>query len=79
MDEIRLTIDGKEVTAERGMTVLEVARAADIYIPTLCYDEDLEPYGGCRLCVKGRFGIAEFVNHSQRLTTPLMRCHDQLL
>ena len=33
------------------MTVLEAAQAAGIYIPTLCYDPDLEPYGGCRLCV----------------------------
>jgi NADH dehydrogenase/NADH:ubiquinone oxidoreductase subunit G len=33
------------------MTVLEAAQAADIYIPTLCHDPDLEPYGGCRLCV----------------------------
>jgi predicted molibdopterin-dependent oxidoreductase YjgC len=51
VDEIRLTINGQEVTAKRGMTVLEAARAAGIYIPTLCYDPDLEPYGGCRLCV----------------------------
>jgi len=33
------------------MTVLEAALGAGIYIPTLCYDPDLEPYGGCRLCV----------------------------
>ncbi len=51
MDEIRLTINGQEVTAKKGMTVLEAAQLADIYIPTLCYDPDLEPYGGCRLCV----------------------------
>ena len=51
MDLIRLTIDGQEVEARPGMTVLEAAKAAGIYIPTLCYDPDLEPYGGCRLCV----------------------------
>ncbi len=51
MDKIELTINGQEVTAKRGMTVLEAAQAAGIYIPTLCYDSDLEPYGGCRLCV----------------------------
>ncbi|MBA7670524.1 NADPH-Fe(3+) oxidoreductase subunit alpha [subsurface metagenome] len=33
------------------MTVLEAARSADIYIPTLCHFPDLEPYGGCRLCI----------------------------
>jgi len=51
VDEIRLTINGQEITAKKGMTVLEAAQLADIYIPTLCYDPDLEPYGGCRLCV----------------------------
>jgi len=51
VDEIRLTINGQEVTAKKGMTVLEAAQLADIYIPTLCHDPDLEPYGGCRLCV----------------------------
>ena len=31
--------------------MLEAAQAADIYIPTLCHYPDLEPYGGCRLCL----------------------------
>ncbi|GAI81304.1 unnamed protein product, partial [marine sediment metagenome] len=51
MDKIKLAINGQEVEARRGMTVLEVAEAAGIYIPTLCHDPDLEPYGACRLCV----------------------------
>ena len=51
MSEILLQIDGKEVTATQGMTVLEAARKAGISIPTLCYHEKLEPYGGCRLCI----------------------------
>lgn len=51
MSEILLQIDGKEVRAEAGMTILEAAKAAGIFIPTLCYHEKLEPYGGCRLCI----------------------------
>ena len=51
MAEISLTIDGQEVKARPGMTVLEAAQSADIYIPTLCADPDLKPYGGCRLCI----------------------------
>jgi len=51
METIRLTIDGQEVEARRGVTVLEAAQAAGIYIPTLCSDPDLEPYGACRLCI----------------------------
>jgi len=51
MSEINLQIDGKAVSATAGMTVLEAARSAGIYIPTLCHHEKLEPYGGCRLCI----------------------------
>jgi len=50
MEDITLKIDGKDVIAKEGMTVLEAARSAGIDIPTLCYHEALEPYGGCRLC-----------------------------
>jgi len=51
MEKINLTINGQPVEACKGMTVLEAAQSAGIYIPTLCHDPDLEPYGGCRLCV----------------------------
>jgi formate dehydrogenase beta subunit len=50
-DRITLTIDGKSVEVEKGVTVLRAARNAGIYIPTLCYHPDLQPYGGCRLCI----------------------------
>lgn len=50
MREVRLQIDGLEVKAQEGMTLLEAAKSRGIYIPTLCYHEKLEPYGGCRLC-----------------------------
>jgi len=50
-ETITLTINGQKVRAKQGMTVLEAAQAAGIYIPTLCADSDLEPYGGCRVCV----------------------------
>ena len=46
-----LTIDGKEVSAREGETILQVARENGIDIPTLCYLEGLEPYGACRLCL----------------------------
>ena len=51
MSEILLEIDGKEVSAREGMTVLEAAQGAGISIPTLCHHEKLEPFGGCRLCI----------------------------
>jgi NADH dehydrogenase/NADH:ubiquinone oxidoreductase subunit G len=51
MSEILLQIDGKEVQAKEGMTVLEAAHSAGISIPTLCHHEKLEPFGGCRICI----------------------------
>jgi NADH dehydrogenase/NADH:ubiquinone oxidoreductase subunit G len=51
MSDILMQIDGTEVRARRGMTVLEAALDAGISIPTLCYHERLEPFGGCRLCI----------------------------
>ena len=51
MSQIPLQIDGKEVKAQEGMTVLEAARKAGIHIPTLCHHEKVEPFGGCRLCI----------------------------
>ena len=51
MSEFQLEIDGQNVTATEGMTVLEAAQKAGIYIPTLCHHEKLEPFGGCRICI----------------------------
>jgi formate dehydrogenase alpha subunit len=48
---VSLTINGRILQAEPEMTVLEAARAHDIYIPTLCYDPKLQPAGACRMCV----------------------------
>ena len=48
---INLTINGKKVTAEDGATILEAALKHKIYIPNLCADKRLRPYGGCRLCL----------------------------
>ncbi|MHC4599120.1 MAG: 2Fe-2S iron-sulfur cluster-binding protein [Planctomycetota bacterium] len=51
MREVRLQIDGKEIAAPEGATVLEAARSAGISIPTLCHHEKLEPFGACRICI----------------------------
>ena len=51
MSEIHMMIDGKQVKAAEGMTILEAARGAGIPIPTLCHHEQLAPFGGCRLCI----------------------------
>ena len=51
MKEITLNIDNMKVTVPAGSTILEAARSAGIYIPTLCHDDKLKPYGSCRLCI----------------------------
>jgi bidirectional [NiFe] hydrogenase diaphorase subunit len=51
MSEILLQIDGREVKATEGMSILDAARSAGITIPTLCRHEKLESYGACRICV----------------------------
>ncbi len=51
MEEFKLTIDGRQLSARPGQTVLQVALAAGIRIPHLCYDPRLSPTGACRLCL----------------------------
>ncbi len=48
---LKLTINGLEVEVENGSTVLDAAKKAGIYIPTLCYHPDLPTFGGCRICM----------------------------
>ncbi len=46
-----VTIDGKVIEASPGQTILEVARANGIYIPTLCHYSNTTNVGACRVCV----------------------------
>jgi len=55
--EIKFTIDGVEVKAQAGQTIMEAADAAGIYVPRLCYLKEVSPHGSCRVCtvlVNGR-------------------------
>jgi len=51
VDKTSLTIDGLQVMADAGSSVLEAALAAGIYIPHLCFHPDVDAVGVCRLCV----------------------------
>jgi bidirectional [NiFe] hydrogenase diaphorase subunit len=46
-----LIIDGKELSAEEGATILKVATEAGINIPTLCHLDGVYDVGACRLCL----------------------------
>ena len=51
MSTISFSIDGHKIESRPGVTVLEAALEAGIYIPNLCADPDLRPFGACRLCI----------------------------
>ena len=51
MENVTLTIDGKQVTVPKGTTILEAAKSAGISIPTLCYLKDVHAVGACRVCL----------------------------
>lgn len=48
---LNLKINGVDVQVEEGSTILDAAKKAGVYIPTLCHREDLKAMGVCRLCV----------------------------
>ena len=61
-DTIKLIVDGQEIEAKPGQTIIQAAQDADVYIPYLCYFPGMKPYGACRMCVVsteagGRKGI----------------------
>ncbi len=60
MSENIITIDGKPVEIQPGDTILTAARRAGIDIPSLCFHDELAPWGACRLCIveiEGRPGF----------------------
>jgi formate dehydrogenase major subunit len=62
MEQIKLTINGKEILTTPGKTILEVVNEHKIdKIPTLCYDKRIEPYGSCFLCVVEIEGMNKLV------------------
>lgn len=66
MDQVKLTIDKREVVVPKGTTILKAADSIGIHIPTLCYFElkgmnITNKPGGCRICVvevEGRRNLA---------------------
>ena len=57
---INLTIDGKQIQCEEGLTILEAALQNGIDIPTLCFLKEINEVGDCRMCiveVEGRRGF----------------------
>ena len=51
MKEIKLKIDGQEITVPEGTTVLEAIKKLNKVVPTFCYHPKLPVFGGCRMCL----------------------------
>ena len=50
-EKLKITIDGTEILADQGQTILDVARENGIFIPTLCHLQGTTNVGACRVCV----------------------------
>ena len=50
---IEFVLDGTRATASEGELLVHAAARNGVFIPTLCHDDKLAPYGGCRMCVVG--------------------------
>jgi predicted molibdopterin-dependent oxidoreductase YjgC len=50
---VEFTLDGRNVSASQGELLVHAAARNGVFIPTLCHDDKLDPYGGCRMCVVG--------------------------
>jgi formate dehydrogenase major subunit len=50
-ETIEITFDGKKILVQPGLTILDVAEAQGVRIPTLCHDRRLEPYASCWVCL----------------------------
>jgi predicted molibdopterin-dependent oxidoreductase YjgC len=48
---IEFTLDGRTASAQDGELLVHAAARNGVFIPTLCHDDKLDPYGGCRMCV----------------------------
>ena len=51
METITITLDGREVSGQPGMTILDLAKESGVAIPTLCHDPHLTSIGACRICI----------------------------
>ncbi|RKY01828.1 MAG: formate dehydrogenase subunit alpha, partial [Spirochaetes bacterium] len=69
-DKIKVTIDGRELEATPGETILEVCKRNNIHIPTLCYHPKLSIVGACRVCVVEMKGARALVT---ACSTPVER------
>ena len=70
-----LTIDNIKVEVPEGITILNAARRAGVNIPTLCYLEDVQAIGACRICLTEVEGAKTLVTSCVTPVTDGMKVH----
>ncbi len=75
MEKIKLVIDGKEIVASKGVTILSAAEDNGIEIPTLCHHESVALYGACGLCTVEVEGIPKLLRACSSKATDGMVIH----
>lgn len=74
--EIRLQIDGHQITGTQDQTILEVARKNGIHIPTLCFHPALKPSGSCKLCA---VEVENLAGHSMTMLSCVLKIKEGML
>ena len=69
MSEIKITVNGKEITGQSGDSILEIAAQNGIEIPNLCYNKNLKIYGACGLCVVEAEGVSKLLRACATVAT----------
>ena len=59
MENVNIKINGIDVCAPAGSTILDAAHIAGIKIPTLCFLKEINEIGACRMCIVGNDGFSE--------------------
>ena len=61
MEQIKIIINGKECTGNKGDTILKIATANGVFIPTLCHFEGVKDYGACGVCLVEGEGLPKLM------------------
>ncbi len=69
MDQIKITINGIEMTGKKGDTILNIPAANGIEIPNLCYNSNLKLYGACGLCLVEAEGVPKLLRACSTVAT----------
>ncbi len=72
-DSVTVSVDGRELEVAPGSTLREACRAAEVEIPTLCFNPNFSPANACRLCVVELEGARTLVPACSRAVEPGMR------